>query len=67
MPPRRRWLNVGALCAALALIAGSLALGDALRYPAAPVRIEITATPIASFDNRDPTRTRFGASSFRWP
>ena len=65
MLSRRRWLNVGALCAALALIAAGLALGDALRYPAAPVRIEITATPIASFDNRDPTRTRFGDLEFR--
>ena len=42
-----------------------LALGDALRYPAAAMRIEITATPIASFDNRDPTRTRFGDLEFR--
>ena len=65
MLSRRRWLNVGALCAALVLIAGSLALGDALRYPAAPVHIEITTTPIASFDNRDPTRTRFGDLEFR--
>jgi hypothetical protein len=60
-----RLLNVGALCAALALIAAGLALGDTLRYPAAPVRIEITATSIASFDNRDPTRTRFGDLEFR--
>ena len=61
----RRLLNAGALCAALALIAAGLALGDTLRYPAAPVRIEITATSIASFDNRDPTRTRFGDLEFR--
>ncbi len=40
-------------------------LGDALRYPAAPTRIEITATPITSFDNRDPTRIRFGNLEFR--
>ncbi|MFY9687086.1 MAG: esterase-like activity of phytase family protein, partial [Pseudolabrys sp.] len=62
---RRRWLNVGALCAALAVVAGTLALANVLRYPAAPTRIEITATPIASFDNRDPTRTRFGDLEFR--
>ena len=61
----RRLLNAGALCAALALIAAGIALGDTLRYPAAPVRIEITATSIASFDNRDPTRTRFGDLEFR--
>jgi hypothetical protein len=65
MSPHRRWLNVGALCAAIALIAGGLALGDALRYPAAPIRIEITAMPITSFDNRDPTRIRFGSLEFR--
>ncbi|HET7911635.1 MAG TPA: esterase-like activity of phytase family protein [Pseudolabrys sp.] len=66
MLPRRRWLNVGALCAALALVAGTFALANVvLRYPAAPTRIEITATPITSFDNRDPTRTRFGDLEFR--
>ena len=65
MPPAAAGLMSRALCAALALIAGSLALGDALRYPAAPTRIEITATPITSFDNRDPTRTRFGDLEFR--
>ena len=65
MPSRRRRLNVAALCAALALVAGTLALADVLRYPAAPTRIEVTATPIASFDNRDPTRTRFGNLEFR--
>jgi len=37
----------------------------ALRYPAAPVLIEIVATPVPSFDNRDPTRTRFGNLEFR--
>lgn len=65
MPSRRRWLNVGALCAALAFLAGTLALANVLRYPAAPTRIEITATPITSFDNRDPTRMRFGDLEFR--
>jgi hypothetical protein len=65
MPGRRRLLNVGALCAAVALIAGTFALANVLRYPAAPTRIEITAMPITSFDNRDPTRTRFGDLEFR--
>ena len=65
MLSRRRLLNVGALCAALALVVGTLALADVLRYPAAPTRIDITATPITSFDNRDPTRTRFGDLEFR--
>ena len=40
-------------------------LADVLRYPAAPTRIDIIATPITSFDNRDPTRTRFGDLEFR--
>ena len=44
---------------------GTLALADVLRYPAAPTRIDIIATPITSFDNRDPTRTRFGDLEFR--
>jgi hypothetical protein len=65
MSTRRRWLNVGAVCAAVALVASTLALANVLRYPAAPTRIEITATPITSFDNRDPTRTRFGDLEFR--
>src|SRR5512139_451326 len=62
MLSRRRWINVVALHAAL--IAGSFAFADVQRYPA-PARIEITATPITSFDNRDPTRIRFGDLEFR--
>jgi hypothetical protein len=65
MDSRRRWLNIGALCASLALVVGTLALADVLRYPAAPTRIEISATPITSFDNRDSARTRFGDLEFR--
>ncbi|HZP70027.1 MAG TPA: esterase-like activity of phytase family protein [Pseudolabrys sp.] len=65
MLTRRRWLNIGVLCAAPALVAGSFALADVQRYPAAPTRIEITATPVKSFDNRDPTRVRFGDLEFR--
>ena len=48
MLSRRRWLNVGALCAALALVVGTFALADVLRYPAAPTHIDITATAITS-------------------
>ena len=65
MLARRRLLNIGALCAALAFVVGTLALADVLRYPAALTRIDITATPITSFDSRDPTRTRFGDLEFR--
>jgi hypothetical protein len=46
-------------------VVGNLALADVLRYPPVLTRIDITATPITSFDNRDPTRTRFGDFEFR--
>ncbi len=59
----RRWLIAGALITALA--AGSFALADALRYANAPTRIDIDATPIASFDDRDPLQVRFGDLEFR--
>ena len=61
----RRWLHVGALCTGLALVAGAFALADVQRYPGAPTRIEISASPVGSFDSRDPTRTRFGELEFR--
>jgi len=35
------------------------------RYATGPVRIVIDATPIASFDNRDPSKVRFGNLEFR--
>ena len=62
---RRRWLAAGTLVAALALLVGSLAIAEALRYAHAPTRIAIQATPIASFDIRDPAKTRFGRLEFR--
>lgn len=65
MRQRRRWLVAGTLFAALALVIGSFALAQALRYISAPTRIAIQATPITVFDNRDPSQTRFGALEFR--
>jgi len=62
---RRRWVIGGALLAALLIVAGSFAIAEALRTGKAPVRIAIEATPIASFDNRDPSKTRFGVLEFR--
>ncbi len=62
---RRRWLFGGALFAAFILIVGSFALAEALRYAATPTRIQVQAMPIAAFDNRDPTLTRFGRLQFR--
>ena len=46
-------------------VVGSFAFADAQRYPTAPTRIEIEAMPITSFDNRDPSQTRFGDLEFR--
>ena len=63
MHARRRWLVAGVLAVGLAAV--SFAFADALRYPAAPIRVQVDATPITSFDNRDPSRTRFGALEFR--
>ncbi|HLA21771.1 MAG TPA: esterase-like activity of phytase family protein [Pseudolabrys sp.] len=62
---RRRWLIGGALFAALLAVVGSFALAQTARYGAAPTRIDIHATPIAAFDNREPSRTRFGRLEFR--
>jgi len=44
---------------------GTFAVAQNIRYAEAPAKIEIRALPIASFDNRDPTRVRFGALEFR--
>ena len=63
--PRRRWLVAGSLFAVFAVAVGTFAIADAQRYPSAPTRIAVEATPIASFDNRDPSRVRFGALEFR--
>ena len=62
---RRRWLIAGTLFAALALVIGSFAAADALRYARTPTHIVIAATPIESFDTRDPSKTRFGQLEFR--
>jgi hypothetical protein len=55
----------GTLIAALLLAAGSFAMDETLRVAQAPTRIAIQATSITSFDNRDPSQTRFGALEFR--
>jgi hypothetical protein len=61
---RRRWIGASAGLAALLVIAGAYA-ARVLHTAAAPARIDVAATRIAAFDNRDPTRTRFGALEFR--
>jgi len=62
---RRRLLIGGKLFAALLIVVGSFAVAEALRFSAAPTRIAIQSTPIAAFDNRDLSRTRFGGLEFR--
>jgi len=62
-PVRRRWLIAGV--AALLLIAGFYGLADALHTSRTPVHIKVQAAPIQAFDNRDTSRTRFGALEFR--
>jgi len=59
----RRLTAVLVGCIAVGL--GTLAFAQNQRYPASPVGIEITARPIAAFDNRDVSRVRFGALEFR--
>src|SRR6185312_8418678 len=61
---RRRWIGASAGLAALLVLVGAYA-ARALHTAEAPTRIDVAATPITSFDNRDPTRTRFGALEFR--
>jgi len=61
---RRRWIfaAIGALFCA----AGSYAVfSEELRFAAVPARIEVRATQIEAFDNRDPAKVRFGALEFR--
>jgi hypothetical protein len=62
--PRGRRLAGGAMLAAL-LVAGTLAIAQGRRTASASTPIAVSATPITAFDNRDSSRTRFGALEFR--
>ena len=62
---RRRRLITGLVLAALLIAAGAAAFAASSRTSQALTPIAVEATPIASFDNRDPTRVRFGALEFR--
>ena len=62
--PRFRALVASLFFVALAVL-GSFAFADPPHYAAAISRIEIDATPITSFDNRDASLTRFGDLEFR--
>jgi hypothetical protein len=62
----RRWLLGAALSGILVCAAGSYAvLSEEVRFAVTPAHIEVRATAIDSFDNRDPTKVRFGALEFR--
>jgi hypothetical protein len=61
----RRAAVGGVLFAALIVVVGSFALADPPRNATGITRIKIDATPIISFDNRDPSQTRFGNLEFR--
>jgi hypothetical protein len=60
---RYRRLVAGLLALAL-LIAATLVYAET-RYAPAVTAIKVDVQPIDAFDNRDPTRTRFGALEFR--
>ena len=62
---RRRQLVAGALIATVLIVAGSYALAEALRTSPALTRVAVEATPIESFDIRDPSQIRFGLLEFR--
>jgi len=62
---RRRWSIAGIVFAALCFAVVSLAIAEAARYAPAQSSITLETEPIRSFDNRDPSRTRFGALEFR--
>jgi hypothetical protein len=64
MASQRRRLFGGKLFAALAFVVGFYAVAEALQYATAPVRVAVQATPIPSFDNREPDKTRFGSLEF---
>lgn len=61
---RRRTVVIAAALLLAAAVA-TIAVAQNLRFAAAPEKITVRALPIAAFDNRDPTRVRFGVLEFR--
>ena len=61
---RRRWLAAGVLLIGVVIAAGTFAWAQQ-RYANAQTRIAVDATPITSFDPRDPAQLRFGLLAFR--
>ncbi len=62
---KRRPRLIAGIVAALLVAAGTYALAATIRYSEALAPIDVRAVPITSFDNRDPTQTRFGQLEFR--
>jgi len=62
---KRRTVVIASAMLAIAAAIGTFAVAQNLRYAQAPEKIDVRALPITSFDNRDPTRVRFGALEFR--
>lgn len=63
-PLRRRGLIASVLLVGFVAI-GTFAWAQLQRYAPEPVAITVEATPITSFDTRDPAQLRFGALAFR--
>jgi hypothetical protein len=63
--PHRCRFAAGLIAGTLLLTAASLGIAEVQRFAAAPARVAVAARPIASFDNSDPSRLRFGALEFR--
>jgi hypothetical protein len=55
----------GGLVFALVNFFATFACAQTPLYAVTPTRVQVSATPITSFDNRDPTLIRFGALEFR--
>lgn len=58
-------LLASSLAGLLAFLALPAIAAETPRAPEPPVKIEVRAKPITSFDTRDPQRIRFGALEFR--
>jgi hypothetical protein len=58
-----RWL--GATLVACLFVVGFIGFAEAVRVSKVAGPVAIKATPITAFDNRDPSKTRFGTLEFR--
>ncbi|HET7191808.1 MAG TPA: esterase-like activity of phytase family protein [Pseudolabrys sp.] len=62
---RARMRSLCATIVACLFVAGFITLAEAVRVSRIAGPVAIKATPITSFDNRDPSQTRFGTLEFR--